>query len=253
MLKKSNCLILNIILTNFSVYLKKMKNSVKIPTFLLIISALILPGRLAGQSNDCKVLLPELTGTYSGECKNGLAHGKGVAAGKDRYEGQFSRGLPNGKGRYEWSDGPVYNGEWSKGVRDGEGEMTYHTVRGDSVVQGYWRNNNYLGKNNVPPYSITRKDDLLSVNLRKAGDDNTVIVKFMMKGQINTKVRNLSMVSTSGSHFKQGTYEGFQDVRYPLDIKITYTTNNPISRASFDVVFECTINEQGKWEITLNN
>jgi len=230
-----------------------MRKSVKNFVLLILVSSLLMPLKLAGQASDCKVLIPELSGTYSGECKNGLAHGKGTATGKDRYEGQFNKGLPHGKGRYEWADGSAYQGEWTKGLRDGEGEMTYRTAKGDSVVQGYWRGNNYLGKTNVPSYIVSRKDDLLSTNFRKTGDDNIIIFKFMMKGQINTKVRGLSIVSTSGSHFKTGTYEGLQDVRFPLDIKINYNTNNPISRSSFDVVFECTINEAGKWEIILNN
>jgi hypothetical protein len=230
-----------------------MKKSMKYLGLSLIVSFLIIPFRLSGQGSDCKVLVPDLTGTYSGECKNGLAHGKGTAAGKDRYEGEFNRGLPHGKGKYEWSDGKVYQGEWTKGTMDGKGEMTYHTSKGDSLVQGYWRNNSYLGKTNTPSYTIVRKDDLLSANLRKIGDDNILVIKFMIKGQINTKVKNLSMISSSGSQFKTGTYEGFQDVRFPVDVKITYTTSNPISRSSFDVVFECTINEAGKWEITLNN
>jgi hypothetical protein len=220
---------------------------------LLVTSLLFTFFQVIGQVSDCKVLVPEISGTYSGDCKNGLAHGKGVASGKDRYEGQFNRGLPHGRGTYEWKEGQVYKGEFSKGFRDGEGEMIYHTLRGDSTVRGYWRENNYLGEKNIPPYDIIRKDDLLSVNFRKIGEDNTVIIKFMMKGQINRKVGGMQMTFTSGSQFVSGAYQGLQSVRYPLDLKITYTTSNPISRSSFDVVFECTINEPGKWEITLNN
>jgi hypothetical protein len=209
--------------------------------------------QLTGQTTDCKVLIPEIAGTYVGDCKNGLAHGSGTATGKDRYEGQFTKGLPNGDGTYTWSNGAIYKGEWAKGLREGEGEMVYITQKGDSIVKGYWRADNYIGERNIPPYSVGRKDDLLSVNFRKTGVGEEIIFKFRMKGQINSNVRNLSIASTSGMRFKSGTYEGLQSVRYPLDLKITYSTNNPISRSSFDVVFECTINEPGKWEIILNN
>ncbi|MBI5011167.1 MAG: hypothetical protein HZB98_16265 [Bacteroidia bacterium] len=197
--------------------------------------------------------MPEISATYIGECKNGLAHGKGTATGTDRYEGQFNKGLPHGKGTYSWSTGTTYIGEWSKGLRDGEGQMIYPALKGDSIVNGYWKGNTYIGEKNIPAYVIVRKDDLLGINFRKMGEENTVIIKFMRKGQINSQVYNLQVTSTSGTRFKSGTYEGIQSVRYPFDLKITYTTNNPISRASFDVVFECTINEAGKWEITLNN
>jgi hypothetical protein len=220
---------------------------------LFVSSALFSFMQLSAQNSECKVLVPELSGTYEGDCKNGLAHGKGIAIGSDRYEGQFSKGLPHGEGTYTWTKGPVYKGEWSKGLKEGEGEMVYITARGDSIVKGYWKGNAYIGEKKISSYSIIRKDNLLSANLRKLGDGNEVIIKFIMKGQKNPSVRGLSMTFTSGTRFKSGTYEGVQAVTYPLDLKIEYNTNNPISRSSFDVVFECTINEPGKWEVTLNN
>ncbi len=209
--------------------------------------------QISAQNTECKVLIPEISGTYTGECKNGLAHGKGTATGKDRYEGQFNKGLPHGKGTYSWSTGVIYNGEWSKGMREGEGQMIYFTAKGDSIVNGFWKRNSYVGEKDIPAYVVVRKDDLLGCNFRKIGSDDIIILRFMLKGQINTRLSNLQMTSSSGTRFKSGSYEGLQSVRYPLDLKITYTTSNPISRSSFDVVFECTINEAGKWEITLNN
>ena len=35
----------------------------------------------------CKVLKPEISGSYLGDCKKGLANGKGIARGTDGYEG----------------------------------------------------------------------------------------------------------------------------------------------------------------------
>lgn len=225
-----------------------------IPINLLLVNILLFSFQeINGQADDCKVLMPQISGTYVGECKKGLAHGKGVATGTDRYEGQFRQGLPNGNGTYTWSTGDIYTGGWSKGLKEGQGKMSYLTARGDSVVEGYWKGDSYVGKVVVPPYVVVRKDELLGYNLRKVGGEDIVVIKFMLKGQINTRLSNLQMSYTSGTRFKSGTYEGLQSVRYPLDIKITYTTSNPLSRSSFDVVFECTINEAGKWEITLNN
>jgi hypothetical protein len=221
--------------------------------FLVVSAAFLSFLPLNAQTSDCKVLVPEISGKYVGDCKNGLAHGKGTATGTDSYEGQFSKGLPNGKGTYTWSTGLVYKGEWSKGFKEGEGEMVYHTMKGDSIVKGFWRANKYLGEKKIPEYIVIRKDDLLSYNFRRVGEGNDIIIKCMMKGQINTKVRGMTLVFTSGTQFKTGNFDGVQSVNFPVDLKINYTTNNPISRASFDVVFECTINTPGRWEIILNN
>jgi hypothetical protein len=215
--------------------------------------ALFIGITVNGQNSECKVLLPEIAGSYTGDCKNGLANGKGIAQGIDRYEGQFSKGMPQGRGKYTWANGSVYNGQWVKGLKEGQGEMVHSLSGRDSTVKGYWKNDKYIGEKLIAPYTIIRKDDLLACNLRKTGEGNEVIVKLMMKGQINTRVRGLSMVYGSGTQFRSGPHEGVQNIYFPFDLKITYTTSNPISRSSFDVVFECTITEPGKWEIILNN
>ena len=230
-----------------------MKNQFQSLNGVIFFTLLFYFSQLSGQTSECKVLIPEIVGTYVGECKNSMAHGMGTATGIDRYEGHFVKGLPDGKGTYTWSYGALYKGEWKKGLRDGEGEMVYVTAKGDSLVKGYWRSGNYVGERSIPAYSVIRKDNLLSTNFRKTGEGDGVIIKLMMKGQVNSRVGGLTMASSSGTRYKAGRYEGIQAVRYPLDLKITYTTNNPISRSSFDVVFECTITEPGKWEITLNN
>jgi hypothetical protein len=222
-------------------------------TGVLVLAALISFLELAGQNSNCKVLMPEISGSYVGDCRKGLAHGKGSATGADRYEGQFNKGLPHGNGAYHWNNGPVYTGEWSKGIMDGKGEIVYITARGDSTVSGYWRNGAYTGRENIPPYTIIRKDNLLSCNIRKIGEGKNVILKFMRKGQRNPSLGGLTIIFSSGTQFKAGMYEGIQNVYFPLDIKITYVTNNPISLSQFDVVLECTINEPGTWEVILNN
>jgi len=208
---------------------------------------------LTGQTGDCKVLIPEISGTYAGGCKKGLAHGKGLATGIDSYEGQFIKGLPHGKGTYTWANGMVYRGEWSKGLQDGEGELVHITSRGDSIVKGFWKGGAYVGEKIIPAYLVIRKDNLLNCSFRRLGDGNEVIVRFMMKGQINSRVRGMTMSFNNGSQFKSGTFEGVQNVSFPFDLKIIYTTSNPISRSTFEVVFECAINEPGKWEVILNN
>lgn len=216
----------------------------------ILIAASLFSMKIMAQDTQCKVLMPSISGTYTGECKKGLAQGKGISQGIDRYEGQFIKGLPQGKGTYTWADGSVYTGEWQKGVRDGEGEMMHS---GGTTEKGYWKGDKYVGKELVRPYVIVRKDNLLSCSFRRTGDGNDVLIKVMMKGQINTGLSSLVVSSTNGSQYKSGFHTGIQNVYFPIDVKVTYTTNNPVSLSSFDVVFECTINEPGKWEVTLNN
>ena len=82
---------------------------------------------------DCKVMMPEISGTYTGKCKKGLAHGKG---------------------KYTWADGRMYEGSWLAGERDGKGKMTYPTTDGDSIVTGYWKKDDYVGTELIPPYRV---------------------------------------------------------------------------------------------------
>ena len=111
---------------------------------------LIFSGQLFSQESGCKVLLPSISGTYTGKCKNGLAHGKGIAQGTDRYEGRFYKGYPQGPGTYTWKDGSYYKGQWSEGLMQGKGMMVYKTADGDSVVNGYWQEGKYVGAKLIP-------------------------------------------------------------------------------------------------------
>ena len=239
------------------VYLIKtgiMKNLKKSLTGVLMIVVLFSGIRVFAQESECKVLLPEISGTYTGQCKNGLANGKGISQGADRYEGQFVKGLPDGKGTYTSSTGSVYKGQWNKGLKDGEGEMTYFLLRGDSVVTGYWKKDKYTGKDFIPPFLVTRKEGVLTSSFRKINEEgNDVIVRFLMGGQINARLSGFTLANSSGSQYKSGPKQGIENIIFPFELKISYTTSNPISRASFDVIFECVINEPGKWEVTINN
>lgn len=222
----------------------------KSKSIIILVAVFLFSVKVTAQDNQCKVLMPSISGTYTGDCKKGLAQGKGISQGTDRYEGQFVKGLPQGKGTYTWADGSVYTGEWVKGLREGAGEMIH---AGGNTETGYWKGDKYAGKELVRPYVVIRRDNLLSSSFRRIGDGNDIIVKIMMKGQINTGLRNLVVATNNGSQFKSGFHTGIENVYFPLDLKVTYTTNNPVSLSSFDVVFECTINEPGRWEVILTN
>ena len=68
-------------------------------------------------SQDCKVLDPNLSGSYVGECKNGKAEGKGKAVGLHTYEGEFKAGFPDGPGFYTDNLGNSFKGYFKKGKK----------------------------------------------------------------------------------------------------------------------------------------
>lgn len=206
-------------------------------------------GLLQAQQNDCKVLLENISGTYTGKCKKGLAHGKGTAQGIDYYKGSFSKGLPSGKGLYRWNDGSYYEGEWKDGKKDGKGKL----VQDGSEITGFWKNDEYIGQEIIPPYKVTRSLNLVRSSFKKSGAIEGVRILFLQAGSDNVAIENLSIASSSGSEYRSGKIHGIQNVLFPLDVKIHYFTWNKMRTGMNEVVFEFTINESGAWEVTLNN
>ena len=70
---------------------------------------------------DCRVIDPELQGSYDGGCRNGLAHGDGIARGSAEYQGEFRKGLKHGKGVKTWAWGDRYEGGFLDDRRNGKG------------------------------------------------------------------------------------------------------------------------------------
>jgi hypothetical protein len=106
---------------------------------------------LAADGQICEVDKESLKGTYTGDCKKNKAHGKGKAVGTDTYEGEFKNGIPDGNGTYTWSNKNVFEGKFIKGLREGRGKMTMKREGGqDSVVEGFWKKDAYIGKNEKP-------------------------------------------------------------------------------------------------------
>ncbi len=206
-------------------------------------------GSLQAQQNDCKVLLENISGTYTGKCKKGLAHGKGTAQGIDYYKGSFSKGLPSGKGLYRWNDGSYYEGEWKDGKKDGKGKL----VQDGSEITGFWENDEYIGLEIIPPYKVTRSLNLVRSSFKKSGAIEGVRILFLQAGSDNVAIENLSIASSSGSEYRSGKMYGIQNAFFPLDVKIHYFTWNKMRTGMIEVVFEFTINESGAWEVTLNN
>jgi hypothetical protein len=69
----------------------------------------------------CRVLDPELQGSYTGDCVNGLAQGQGIATGIARYRGGFVAGRKQGAGVKTWPNGDRYEGEFVVDLKHGHG------------------------------------------------------------------------------------------------------------------------------------
>jgi hypothetical protein len=211
---------------------------------------LILGSYVFAQQTDCRVTLPAISGSYSGECKKGLAHGKGTAQGIDHYEGQFIKGLPDGEGKYNWANGSWYEGGWKKGLREGQGKY----VSGDTVVTGFWKENHYQGKVQLPSYMITLNRNVTRYTMTKsAGTGNDIRIKLMLGGGENMEIEDFSIASDSGSEYRNTGIYGIQSFTVPLFVKVSYRSWNQMHTAQYDVTFEFTINDPGTWNVTLTN
>ena len=229
---------------------KTKKNLLTIGIITLMLYSNLLFSQSTNQKGNCKVLMPEISGKYEGGCKKRLANGLGKAIGKDTYIGSFKKGLPNGIGIYTWTKtGAVYDGNWKKGSRKGKGKYTI-TINGkDSITQGYWDKNKYIGKNKVPKrYSVIFKRGISNLYFLRNGDGNQVIIEV---DEIHSPT-NLLMHGSSGSQFSY-TYTGFQNVTFPFKGRITYDIQNKLSSTSHYCALEFKIFEPGNWTIKIRN
>ena len=217
---------------------------------LIILLFLISGSYVSAQQVDCKVMKPEISGTYQGGCKKGLAHGKGIAQGIDRYEGEFVKGLPEGKGIYTWASGTYYNGGWKNGLREGEGNMVYK----DSTVNGFWQEDKYQGKKLMIPYSIIRSMSVTRYSFNKSlGALDGVKIRIMRGGNDNTDIEDFSLAYDRGQEYRAGNYYGIQSGSFPLNVKVKYRSWNQLRTAQYNVEFEFVINQPGNWEVIIFN
>lgn len=217
-------------------------------SFAILFSVLIANG----QKEICKVLLKEISGTYTGDCKNGLAHGKGVAQGKDRYEGKFKNGLPNGKGVYTWKSGEVYEGNWKDGKRHGLG--IYYLVPGNkkTALEGKWANGEFVKKVSVTkPYKITYKNNLGRLSVVRVGDGNIVRLKFSRNGSFQTPA-DITLLGSSGTELVTTTTRGFKGIEFPFEATVKFTAPNDFNAATIRSEFRFTILEPGSWDFVVS-
>jgi len=217
-------------------------------TFILIFNSL----GLLSQEN-CRVLKPSLAGSYEGKCKNGLANGKGIAVGIDKYEGQFSKGLPHGEGKYTWENGSYYIGKWAEGNRQGIGKYVSTNSGIDSIQDGVWLDDKYVGpKPSQPEIMLSSGVDRYNFKKNKS-PLNRVLIDFYQNGVRNNKITNLSMRSSNGQDISYGYTMGYDNVTFPVTINISYTTPSKLGAATCQARFDFVIFEPGDWTVELHN
>jgi hypothetical protein len=213
---------------------------------------LFFPGIGFGQEN-CKVLKSGITESYTGGCKKGLAHGQGVAEGADKYAGQFRNGLPDGTGTYTWENGEIYIGEWKEGNRHGIGKYTFIENEKQAILDGQWIDDKYTGPV-IPKPLVVSKEGVDRYTFRKNGNiRNRVMVDIFQNGTRNTGITDFMISSSSGHESKLGSTVGYDDVTYPVTIKLIYNTQNKFKTAIIYVKYEFKIYEPGDWIVEVHN
>lgn len=200
------------------------------------------------QDPGCKVALLTIQGKYSGECRDGKANGKGKSVGMDSYEGNFKNGYPDGDGTYTWQNGNYYTGSFRKGVKGGKGEMHFlKPGRADSVVTGFWKKDNYVGKYENPYEIIELSPAVTYKNFQKYGTKKSDIFISMESGMLGTaNVTNFLVMQGSYVRYNKADLTksqtiDFQNVEFPFRVKFI------LDKGPLDILF----NEEGDWHVEI--
>lgn len=215
--------------------------------FVIIIFFL---GSISSQ-NNCKVLKKDIIGEYKGGCKKGLANGHGVAKGENMYEGKFKSGLPHGVGTMVYSDGKIYIGSWKKGMKNGEGKLTFIYDGHDSIQNGVWKNDKYKGIKKKKSYKIITSQSVPRYNIRKISDNtNRVTIRVKNNGSSFKTPENIS--GSSGNILSYQYDKAFENiVDYPFRCEMRYTMPNKFNSIRFDVIFIFEILQPGDWLVEI--
>jgi len=211
--------------------------------FLTLFSGITVVAQV--QASSCKVLLPQIAGSYEGECKKGLADGMGKAQGIDLYEGCFRKGYPEGHGKYTWKDGATFEGEWKKGQKNGYGVLTNHPASQDSILTGYWIDDEYIGTEKSP-FKVNNKGiNVLGLNVTRVGTDKDQIVVEFNKNGKPLSIYSFSVTEVLGGYstiLKSDFSKTLLNVRFPFRAEM----------AGGAYVFDITISQRGSWKIIVN-
>ena len=228
---------------------------------ILFLSMLLCSLFLSGICQNTKgpILKKELVGKYEGELKKGLANGKGMASGQDTYKGDFKDGLPDGAGVYTDSLGNVFKGTFKFGLRDGKGEFIPISSSNDKALTGYWMNDKYIGTERKDPYEILNTVGTVTPRIYTQGPGDVITINVVDPVDNANIAANIQLIGR-GSPRTDSSYNRyfFDDVQFPVEFYITYTTRTKMggisgNQAVADNSIRLRINKPGKWSITLKN
>ena len=206
------------------------------------------------QDIPCKVLKPEISGSYSGDCKKGLAHGKGTATGIDTYTGHFKKGYPEGEGVYQYKSGGVFSGTWLKGKKNGSGKLIMKLPSGrDTITEGVWKDDRYTGKEKGPDYMISNQSVSVFPRIHNIGPGNKIelSIEHPMGNNAIHNVRIMMIgIATTKDYYGMHIYE---DVKFPFELSITYSSPNKINTGTVESSVRIKFLEPAYWKVVLKN
>jgi hypothetical protein len=220
-----------------------MRNKIIFSFFLIFLSSTMFFAQ-----QKCKVLKVDIAGEYKGKCKNGLAHGTGVSKGQSRYEGEFKKGLPNGVGTIYYADGGMYIGRWKNGMKHGEGKYTNYIEGKDSIVDGIWKKDKYIGKKPIKDYDIIKKRSITRYTIKKNGD---ILNQVTIKVRYNRQTLKNALDNVYGTPGTRRDYYGdvvFENVnQFPFYCEMRYNVPSKTGTTNIDVEFIFKIFTKGEW------
>lgn len=221
--------------------------------YLLATLISIMPWLLSAQEN-CKVLVPQISGQYVGKCKKGLAHGEGLAIGTDQYEGEFKKGLPHGFGEYKFATGEVYKGEWNKGFKDGIGEfIIIDSINNQTITyKGIWNDDLFIGPEINEPI-VTAIKTISRHEFHKTGEGRSVNITIYSGAALNENIYYGYCHSTSGSHYYSPAKIKIEMVNFPVTCEIHYRGYDQLSGNLKESFIKFDIPEPGNWTVNLYN
>jgi hypothetical protein len=224
-------------------------------SIILVVATMLLPVfRVHGQEQTgCAVLMKNISEKYVGECRKGLAHGDGEAWGIDHYTGAFKKGLPNGKGTYVWADSSVYEGLWSKGERYGTGKYTFSYRGADSIQEGQWVDDKFIGKKeDVLGYKLITQRAVERYKVYRISDGNEIRVHLRPIASGTLDVTNLQITGSSGieTEFLNSQME-FRNCEYPFKLRVTFNKWSKLKTVRVDTSLELEILRPGIWLVEI--
>jgi hypothetical protein len=203
-------------------------------------------------AQDCKVLMPDIDKEYQGECKKGLAHGDGIAKGVNTYEGEFKNGLPNGTGTLTYATGEIYEGSWKNGLKNGTGSLTQIINGKDSIINGIWDNDKYIGEKKLKEYQVIKKLNVQRYSIRKNSDAfNQVTIRIKSGSLYIAPPQNTH--GSSGSLVIHHEKAIFENISYPFTCTMTYEFPSTTGAQQSTAEFSFKLLTPGDWQVEINH